>query len=104
MLEPHCHLDGILYHFELFVPWSCDRHEEMSIYSAAVRRRDKAKILFRIAILEQNLAPKAPKILCQASQSDVHVTRDRTLILHNETNNIRSSYLVVLGHHDCHFN
>jgi hypothetical protein len=51
----------VLYHFDqLFVP--CDRHEEMSISSAAVRRRDKAKILFRIAILGRNLAPKAPKI------------------------------------------
>jgi hypothetical protein len=36
----------------------------MSISSAAVRQCDKAKILFKIAILGQNLAPKAPKILC----------------------------------------
>jgi hypothetical protein len=43
---------------------TCDRHEEMSISSAAVRRRDKTKILFRIAILGQNLAPKGLKILC----------------------------------------
>jgi hypothetical protein len=34
----------------------------------AVDGSDKVKILFRIAILGQNLAPKAPKILCHRLQ------------------------------------
>ena len=44
---------------------TCDHHEEMSISLATIRQCNKAKILFKIAILGQNLAPKAPKILYQ---------------------------------------
>ena len=54
----------LTFHFYRVWHVTCDHHEEMSISSAVVRRRDKAKILFRIAILGRNLAPKAPKILC----------------------------------------
>jgi len=70
---PYYHLNSLcaplvqlLYYFyQLLCLVTCDHHKEMSISSATVRQCDKAKILFRIAILGLNLTLKALKILCQ---------------------------------------